>query len=202
MKQFLVFILVVSVVVLIYAYCESQKIKVSSILFIGDSNTASATSYADQLQRDYSNLVIKKIAQNGAKTDWMYAQLQNELKTNPYSLVVILGGSNDIYALNYNDSAKANLDAMYKLSHSYGSKVIAVTPPSKNFYVNRTDRKQQLLKDLVSFIKQNKNADHVIDFYSLSNDLSYFNPADGYLHAGPAAHTVLKNKLKSKIQVN
>ena len=202
MRYFLVFILVISFILMIYAFNQSKKIKVGSILFIGDSNTASATSYADQLQRDYPNLRIKKVAKNGAQTSWMLPKLYEELALKEYDLVVILGGSNDVYGLNENNSAKINLDSMYKMAKEHGSNVIAVTPPNKNFYINRTDTKQVLLKDLVYFIKQNKNVDKVLDFYSITNDISYFNPSDGYLHAGPEAHRLLKNKLKSEIKVN
>lgn len=194
---------VVTVVVLgvvIYVLVRKSK-PVSSILFIGDSNTAANFSYADQLKQRYPKLTIKKIAENGAKTDWMFNQLNSELQNNKYDVVSILGGSNDIYGAGRTDVAKRSLEAMYKLAHARGSKVLAITPPNKNFYVSNTDQKQAMLADLVSWIKNNKNTDYVIDFHSITNNKSFFNSSDGYLHAQAPAHSVLAGQTAQKLKV-
>ena len=133
--------------------------KTKSILFIGDSNTFANFSYADQLKKMFPDLAIKKIAKNGANTAWMKQQLEQELKNNKYDVISILGGSNDVYGGVKLDVTKNNLDSMYKLAHDNGSKVIAVTPPNKDFYVSKTEPKQVILKDLVGYIKSNKNKD-------------------------------------------
>ena len=198
MKNFLLLVLLLASIYLVYYLIKKNK-KIKSILFIGDSNTAFYYSYADQLKNEYPNLVIKKIALSGAKTDWMKNQLINELNINKYDAVSILGGSNDIYALNSIDSAKQNLNDMYSFAKSKGSIVIAITPPSKNFYVNRTEQKQVLLNSLVSWMKRNIKIDYLIDFNSISNDKSFFSQNDGYLHANSQAHKLLENQLKSKI---
>lgn len=180
-------------------YALSNKVQknydgVNSILFIGDSNTAANFSYADQLKKQFPGIAITKIAQNGAKTDWMRTQLTNALKNKKYSTVAILGGSNDIYATGKIDAAKQNLTAMYDAAHKAGAKVIAVTPPNKNFYELRTNAKQKLLADLVAFIKNSPGKDYFIDFYSLTNNKNFFVPGDGYLHPQAPAHKLLAEK--------
>lgn len=176
--------------------------KIKSILFIGDSNTAANYSYADQLKKMYPNIKIKKIAKVGEKTDWMKTQLINELNSNNYDLVAVLGGSNDIYALGKNDSAKRNLNDMYDLIHSKGAKVLAVTPPNKDFYVKKTEQKQKALFDLVDWMKGNKKIDYLVDFHNITADKKFFSANDGYLHANSSAHKILTdNVIKQKINL-
>lgn len=175
--------------------------KVRSILFIGDSNTAANFSYADQLKKRFPELNIKKIAKVGEKTDWMFNQLYEELGKNEYDVVAILGGSNDIYATGRTDRTKQSLDSMYKLAHARGSKVLAVTPPNKDFYVNKTDQKQALLYDLVEWMKRNRNIDFLVDWHKLTNNISFFNSSDGYLHANANAHSVLANQSAQKLNL-
>jgi len=187
---------------MIYFYKKSkQGSNIKSILFIGDSNTASNFSYADQLKKSFPELNIKKIAKVGEKTDWMKSQLENELNKNKYDVVAILGGSNDIYALGKTDVTKNNLNYMYDLIHSKGSKVLAVTPPNKDYYVNRTEAKQKLLFDLVDWMKKNKNIDYLVDFHKITSDKKYFSSSDGYLHANSLAHNELANKTKDKLKL-
>ncbi len=124
----------------------------------------------------------------------MLSQLKTELAKDKYDMVSVLAGSNDIYALNSIDAAKKNLDAMYKLAHSKGSKVIAVSPPNKDYYAKKTDQKQALLNDLVTWIRNNPSKDYFIDFKTMTGDKKYFTAADEYLHPQSAAHTLLKNK--------
>lgn len=169
--------------------------KVNSILFIGDSNTAANFSYADQLQKMYPQLRIKKIALSGAKTDWMLPQLQQELAKNKYDVVAILGGSNDIYALDSISAAQQNLTAMYDLAHANGAQVLAVTPPNHNWYTLATPHKQQILTDLVNWVMSNPNADNKINFWNITNNKDFFTPADGYLHAQTPAHKILANQV-------
>ena len=176
--------------------------KETSILFIGDSNTVSSYSYADQLKKMFPNLKIKKIAKVGEKTDWMKTQLTNELKNNKYDVVAILSGSNDIYALGKIDSTKKNLDAMYKMIHDSGAKVLAVTPPNKDFYTKKTEQKQKLLYDLIDWMKNNKNIDNLVDFHKITSDKKYFSSGDGYLHANSSAHKILAEQTKQKLKLS
>lgn len=175
--------------------------KIKSILFIGDSNTAANYSYADQLKKDFPNLTIKKIAKVGEKTDWMKSELEKELKNNKYDIVAILGGSNDIYAGRKLDSTKADLDYMYNLIHSKGAKVLGVTPPNKDYYVNKTEDKQKQLSNLIDWMKSNKNIDYLIDFHKITADKKYFSSGDGYLHANSSAHNILEKQAIDKLNI-
>jgi len=182
-------------------YFSNKNKSISKILFIGDSNTAANFSYADQLKKDFPDLTIKKISQNGANTSWMKTQLENELKNNKYDVVAILGGSNDVYGGQKLDFSKNNLSSMYNLIHDKGYKVLAVTPPNKNFYVNKTDAKQKTLTDLVSWIKNNKDVDYFIDFNNITNNKNYFTSADGYLHPQSSAHKILEQQTVQKLNL-
>jgi hypothetical protein len=184
---------------LIYFSKNNKEIK--SILFIGDSNTVANFSYADQLKKDFPYLAIKKISQNGANTSWMKTQLENELKNNKYDIVAILGGSNDVYGGQKLDFSKNNLSSMYNLIHDKGSKVLAITPPNKKFYVKKDENKDKTLADLVSWIKGNKNVDYFIDFYDITNNKNYFTSADGYLHPQSPAHKLLKQQTVQKLNL-
>lgn len=197
----IIIIIVLSIIIyFLYKNTTTSK-KVKSILFIGDSNTNANFSYADQLRQRFPGLVIKKIAQDGSKTDWMFQQLNNELQNNKYDVVAILGGSNDIYGLGKTDGTKKSLDAMYDLSHARGSKVLAVTPPNKDFYTNKTDQKQALLQDLINWMKNNRNIDFFIDFHSITNNKSFFNSSDGYLHPQAGAHSILASQTAQKLNL-
>lgn len=195
-------IVIVILAVVIFLLLRSKKSgPVKSILFVGDSNTAANFSYADQLRKTFPGLRINKIAQNGAKTDWMFQQLNNELQNNKYDVVSILGGSNDIYGVGKTDGTKRSLDAMYNLAHTRGSKVLAVTPPNKDFYVNKTEQKQALLNDLINWMKNNNNIDFFIDFHSITNNKSFFNSSDGFLHPQANAHSVLASQTAQKLNL-
>lgn len=180
---------------------SSSSGKIKSILFIGDSNTAANFSYADQLKKDFPNLTIKKIAKVGEKTDWMKSELEKELKNNKYDVVAILGGSNDIYAGRKLDLTKADLDYMYNLIHNKGAKVLGVTPPNKDYYVNKTEDKQKQLSNLIDWMKSNKNIDYLIDFHKITADKKYFSSGDGYLHANSSAHNILEKQAIDKLNI-
>ncbi len=180
---------------------KDEDKKVTSILFVGDSNTFANFSYADQLKKLYPNLKIKKIAMNGSNTTWMKNQLQQELQNNKYDVVSILGGSNDIYGGMLLNTTKNNLDAMYNLVHSKGSKVLAITPPNKDFYLERTDAKQKMLSDLINWMSANKNIDDFINFKAMTPDKSFFSSADEYLHPQAAAHKLLSGKVEQELKI-
>lgn len=167
---------------------------VRNILFVGDSNTVAGFSYADKLKKMIPGLSVKKVAQNGANSSWMKGELEKDLKNNRYDVISILSGSNDIYGGVNLNVTKNNLDEMYRLAKSKGSRVMAVSPPNKDFYTNKTDQKQALLSDLVSWIKNNPNVDYFIDFYQMTNNKNLFSSADGYLHPQSGAHDMLANK--------
>lgn len=188
-----VILVIILILLLVYIYYKTKPIK--SILFIGDSNTNASFSYADQLKKLNPELRIKKIVKDGATTDWMLQELKNELKQNKYDAVSILGGSNDIYSSGQINSTKINLNEMYFVSKLNGSKVIAVTPPNKDFYVNKTDQKQKLLYELNDWIKSNIYKDYFFNFWEITKNPNFFTSSDGYLHPQAQAHVILANMI-------
>ena len=90
---------------------------------------------------------------------------------------------------------------MYKLSHSKGAKVIAISPPNKDFYTNKTDQKQILLSDLVNWMGNNKNVDYFIDFHKITNNKNLFSSSDGFLHPQGNAHAILQNEIKQELNL-
>lgn len=179
----------------------AKKGSVRSILAVGDSNTNANFSYADQLRQRFPGLVIKKIAQDGANSSWMKAQLEQELQNNKYDAISILGGSNDVYGGVNIGLTKYNLDSMYRLAHIKGSKVLDITPPNKDFYTQKTDQKQVALHELVDWIKGNRNIDFLIDFYTITNNKSFFASNDGYLHPQAGAHSILAQQVAQKLNL-
>ena len=199
-----IIVILILAVVIYFLLRTTKKVNpgsVKRILFIGDSNTNANFSYADQLRQRFPDLIIKKISQDGAKSDWMLQQLNNELMQNKYDIISILCGSNDIYGADRIDIAEANLNAMYSLAHSKGSKVLAITPPNKDFYVDRTDQKQALLYELVDWMKNNKSIDFLIDFHAITNNKAFFSSSDGYLHANANAHSILAQQTAQKLNL-
>jgi len=190
-----------TVTLLYYGYRKFfKKLKKSGkFLFVGDSITANASSYADQLKANNPEMVIKKIAKVGEKTDWMLDNLQKELSENKYDAVVILGGINDIYAKGQISDAKLNLQKMYDLAHDKGAKVIGVTPPPTGTYSAWSEKKQELQEQLNAFVMKNPALDYKIDFYSLLSDgvnqkKQYL--TDG-LHPNATGHKELKDKFST-----
>ncbi|MBC7412364.1 MAG: hypothetical protein H7331_07910 [Bacteroidia bacterium] len=194
-------IVIAAVVGLLLFSGKKKNNSITSILFIGDSNTATPFSYADQLAKKFPTIRMKKIALIGAKTDWILAQLKSELTKNKYDLVCVMGGSNDIYALSKIDNAEQNLNSIYNISHQNGAKVLAITPPNKNFFIKRTDLKQKLLFSLINWIKSNQNTDYFVNFWDITNNKSFFTVADGFLHAQSPAHKILANTIINTINL-
>lgn len=135
----------------------------SSILFIGDSLTAYAQSYADQLRQICPNLTYKKIAKVGEKTDWMHQQMINELKSNKWDVVVIWGGVNDIYARNSVTEAKGHLSSMYSLAQENKVKLVALTVIPTRTYKNATNKTVALTNELNEWIRGNPMVNAVVD---------------------------------------
>ena len=132
------------------------------------------------------------------KTDWMLDKLKTELASGrKYDVVTILGGSNDIYGDGRIDRAERNLDEMYRLAKSSGAKVVAITPPNKDFFPNATAQKQELLKELVRWIGTNPTPDHFINLWHLSARKDYF--AADYQHLNNVGQKALSSEFKNKV---
>jgi lysophospholipase L1-like esterase len=177
-----------------------KRVKCSnSFLFIGDSNTAGSSSYADKFMSYCKNPKNKKIAKSGAKTSWMLPQLSSELKKNKYDVVTILAGSNDIFAKLSISEAKANMDKMLKLAKSTGAKVVVVTPPYKGHFSKTTKKHWDLIKEWNSYLKNHKTPIKFIDFSKIVQDKSLFSSDNQ--HVNSKGHQVLADAYLKKLNI-
>ena len=175
--------------------------KPKSLLFLGDSNTFYRYSYAHTLKQMFPSIKTKIIAKVGVRTSWMLKQFQQELLVSKPDVVFVLGGSNDIYALDQNESAKSNLAKIYSLAKRNGIKVVAISPPNKNWFTKRTERKQRLLLDLVEWISRSKDKDYYVNFWKITDGREFFDKSDGYLHAQKPAHDILAKRIISLLRL-
>lgn len=176
--------------------------KNNNILFIGDSFTAGDQSYADQLKSDYPEINITKISKIGAKTDWMLQQAQNDISSRKYNLIFVLGGVNDIYALNDISTTKNNLRDIYNMARLSGAKVVGITIAPSDYYSAYDSNKGLLTDELNSWILNDANVNYKIDFNSLLKkngvqDISLF--VDDHLHANSIGHKLLAKKIEEKV---
>lgn len=178
----------------------------AKFLFIGDSNTVISHSYAAQLQKYCPAANIKLLAESGRNTTTMLQTLQAELAAGKkYDVIAILGGSNDLYAP---DKVKQNLQAMYGLAKANGARIVAVTPPSKNYIRlgqpawGGDDYTQLLnnLKSITAWINANKTVDVVIDWNKITDNKEAFTGTD-YQHANSTAHTLLLQQMIKKLSL-
>lgn len=175
-----------------------------NLLFIGDSLTAYENSFIDQLQKQYPNINIKKIALGSQQTSWMLPQLKQELERgNKYDAITIWGGINDIYVADSIDGAKSNLKQMYDMVKRSGASVIALTIVPNATHNLSTRQRTQLTNDLNSWIKANKEIDVIVDVNNLVNDgmdgtKREFLQSDN-LHLTDSAHTLIKDDFAKKV---
>ena len=155
---------------LAYARFERKKYikKIKTILFLGDSQSASNKSYADiissNMEWEYS-----KHAKVGAKTEWVYKEyLQDE---NYYDAVAVMIGGNDVWALGNSDKAIQNLKSIKSVANNRNQILILISPPSKDFY---SDDEYKLLEYNKIAMWMRSNADLYVDGNSATSRLDYF----------------------------
>jgi len=184
-----------------YIVYRLNKIKCSdSFLFVGDSNTAGSSSYADKFMSKCKNPKNKKIAEVGAKTSWMLSKLSSELKNNKYDVVTILGGSNDIFGGIPISESKSNMDKMLRLAKSKGAKVIVITPPYKGNLSSTTEKQFALIKQWNEFLKNHKIPTKFIDFSKIVQDKSLF--AEDNQHVNSKGHQILADAYSKKLNIS
>jgi lysophospholipase L1-like esterase len=96
------------------------------ILFLGDSITASESSYANQIKQSLKDLDITVKASVGKKTSWMLQSLIDLLKTNSYDRIYVYGGINDIFSGVSRNEALSNIQQIVDLGNSKGSDVFVI----------------------------------------------------------------------------
>lgn len=191
---------VVGAVVLAVIFIRSRKISCSSsMLFIGDSHTAGSWSYADKIMDLCKNKNSRKIAKVGANTTWIAQELDKELQKNKYDLVVILGGSNDIFGSMSIDKAKANMNEMLDQINKAGGKSVVINPPSKKFYSGATQKHMELIKGWTAFLESHKLPIKFINFEKLTQDQDNF--AGDMIHINTKGHEKLSNYFVDKFKL-
>jgi lysophospholipase L1-like esterase len=164
----------------------------SSFLFIGDSTTAKRYGYVEMLKERCPNAVIKKIAEGSKKSDWMLDKLKEELKRYRYDVIVVLGGSNDIFARKENDKLRRNMNEFYTLAKMSGAKMVAISPPNKKFFPKTEDIHRKLIAEFEHFIKFHPNVDYYVDLAGVVDEQSLF--ASDNQHINTDGHRVLLNE--------
>jgi lysophospholipase L1-like esterase len=124
--------------------------KVLNLLFVGDSNTASAAGgkfygwWAGQrLNADVSQprVTVDRVAKGGEGTTWMIDNLRTRLSqkgANYYDIITILGGSNDIWGGDHDaEYVKTNIQTLVQMATDHGARAVVISPPSKELYVQK-----------------------------------------------------------------
>lgn len=132
-----------------------------NLLFVGDSNTASAAGgkfYGWWIQQQLgSDLVsIERVAKGGEGTQWMIDNLTTHLATLPrgyYDIISILGGSNDIWGGRDFDYTKTRVETLVKLAEDHGARAVVVSPPSKEFHPAVVAKESDAMKKLAELSK-------------------------------------------------
>ncbi len=180
---------------------------ISKILIVGDSITVGGIytgGYVNLIKKLYPDITITTVAAIGISTDWMLTNAKPKIESGNYDLLIIMGGTNDIYSGRLLKNTKANLQAIYDAAKAKGTKVMAITPPPSGNYNLWTLSKQAFHEALNKFILTNKSVDYPVDFYTLLSDSSgkgkaktAYMIADG-LHPNFTAHKLLFNFIINK----
>ncbi|MBI4992528.1 MAG: transglycosylase SLT domain-containing protein [Candidatus Magasanikbacteria bacterium] len=154
------------------ASCPSSPHK---ILAVGDSITADANSYIDQLQKGCGGKIsFEKIAKSGEQTLWMYDQIKDKqnLQSEGFTDLFILGGVNDIASGVNENAIKKRLTNIYNFGKNQQLKVTAITIIPWKTYPTWTPPDQAITENVNSWIKsqQGNLIDEIIDYYSLAVD--------------------------------
>ncbi|MFH0857514.1 MAG: GDSL-type esterase/lipase family protein [Candidatus Magasanikbacteria bacterium] len=165
------------------------------VLVIGDSITAHANSYAQQLKISptCSKLSYDIDAVGGKQTEWM----KNEASGKDFSQVnylIILGGVNDIASGKTVAQIKTNLETIYKKAKEKNTTVIAITVTPWYGQGSNTNEAQAKTEELNNWIRtkvptqQGSLIDYVIDGYALLGSASDQKSLDPKYKGGDSLH--------------
>lgn len=173
----------------VYAFSRKQKNiskgRINRVLFVGDSQTVPAWSYANILG-NYLSLNYTKIARNGMPTSAMLNDLLLH-DLSEYDTVVVFGGGNDISAGRLN-VAMSNLNSIYSHVKNSGKRLIAIAPPSKELSPIHSDLQKQQNLQLRDFVLNHSLPDAKINATEL-NDGRYF--LSDKIHLNRTGHEAL-----------
>ena len=190
-----IFISVSSFLLVKHIRNKSKKISCNdTILFLGDSQTATSNGYVERYIRKCGNSKVKKIAQVGAKSEWVLEKYKEDLsKGNTYKWVSVMIGVNDVFARKSTEQTKRNLSELFRLVKSNGSKLLVMSSPSVAFYPVSDETHLSLSNDLEKWLSENKKIDKFIPLIKKTNNASLFQ-SDG-LHINSKGQDVVFNEL-------
>lgn len=155
---------------------KSAQPEPMNLLFVGDSNTASTSGgkfYGWWIQKLLQNRVnIERVAKGGEGTQWMIDNLGPHLagkNKGYYSIITILGGSNDIWGGRDFEYTKTRIETLVRMAEEHGARAVVVSPPSKEFLpdvVKGLDWTKPKLAELKKFVDWEKQTygDRFVNF--------------------------------------
>lgn len=175
---------------------DTQNI-VPNVLFIGDEQTASRSSFANRLiaSKQVTGNVVGKY--NSSTTE-LYRLLRRKLDKK-YNAVVIMVGPNQVSKKTINSNLK-QLDNLIKLAKVHGAKVILVSAPLTKFNSNLDNED---IGDIRDTLGSNATADDVVDVSAIASGM--INKKTGLLNSNAQQSIMeyvidsLNNLLKTSI---
>ncbi len=168
-----------------------------SILFLGNSQTATSDGYVERYIKKCGNTNVTKVAKVGAKSDWILDKYKEELaKGNRYDWVSVMIGGNDIFARKSIVKTKENLEQLFRLVKDSGSKLLVMTSPSKSFYPPTDATHLRLGNELEMWLSENKLINKFIPLTQKTNNQSLFKSDN--LHLNSKGQDVVFEELLKK----
>lgn len=186
----------ITLVLLIKKYKSRIKCN-SSVLFLGNSQTANNNSYVEKLSK-YCNNSFTKIAKAGAKSDWILEKYKEQIgKGNKYDWISVMIGGNDIFARKSIDKTKSNLTQLFQLAKQNKSKILVISSPSKLNYYKTDPQHLALANELEKWLKRNKLITKYISISKETENPSYM--ASDNLHLNNSGQNLVYSKVLKNI---
>lgn len=210
MKAKKIIIIVIIIVILCitgYLYMKKREDKnpdsstaiQKSILFLGDSQTASPSSSSDLYKKEFPTIANKKIAKIGEKTDWMLKNLKEY--EGSYTDLVLFGGTNDEYSGYPLEKTKKNIQDIISLAKNKGANVVVFTIPPSKGYKTWTPAIAKKIQNLNAWIKTLQGV-KILDVEKITGDgdaLKKGYTVGDNLHLGNVGHKAVYSEFKKII---
>jgi flagellum-specific peptidoglycan hydrolase FlgJ len=157
MRWFFYYTIFINMILLKSLLSEQNQINVPNVLFIGDEQTASRSSFANRLISS-KQVTGNVVGRYNIDTIEIYRLLKRKLNKK-YNAVVIMVGPNQIQAKSLNQNLR-QLDNLVRLGKVHGAKVILVIAPLTKV---KTDLDVKDIDKIQSVLSVNTQADDVID---------------------------------------
>lgn len=170
-----------------------------SVLFIGDSITESPSSHAYKFKSSRSGWNVTISAHQGEKTSWMLQQLQGYQNAGKkYGAIVVLGGTNDVYATGSSSGAISSLGSIITAASTMTSKLVLIAPPTDQYYSSNTPTKTAEIIKIRDYMAAQSGRAYFVDFYNMTKDKGAGQFSDG-LHPKSATYDQVLSSLNGII---